>query len=241
MKKIIFFLICFVILVGLISCVNSQDYTPKDKSDEVTDDSSQDYTQKDKIDGVIEDISQDNIVSKLMTFGFTENEANEMREIFLKCGLNNIDNAEPTDNNASIDDLVAYRVVIDDKRIAWFTVEKRKLFYVGLNGVDVYDMDKGGYLINISDIHIPESSISFSTKELLRNLTEAELDNYFINALYYDGWGVARSDDDYMVQCEVYASNKLGVKDWIKAKVWYVYNGETYAVTGIMINGERYK
>lgn len=53
--------------------------------------------------------------------------------------------------------------------------------------------------------------------------------------------GVARSDDDYMVQCEVYASNKLGIKDWVRAKVWYEYNGETYDVTGIMIDGERYK
>lgn len=200
-----------------------------------------DFINGEKVDGEILDIEVDNISEKLCSFGFTGSEAQEIREIFLLCGITDIDGAEPTDPNATIDGLIAYRYVIDDDRTVWFTIDKRELFYIALNGVDVYDTDKGGFLININDVHIPESEISVSVKNTLRDLAESTLDVYFINANYYDAWGVARSDDDYMTQCEVYATNKLGIKDWIKAKVWFKYDGKNYNVTAVVIDGVRYK
>lgn len=227
MKKVTLFLLSLLIVIILSGCGKKQE--------------EQGFVNGDKIDGVIDDIKTDNISEKLISFGFTESEAVEIKEIFLKCGLTNIDNAEPTDPKADIDGLISFRVIMDKDKTAWFTIENRKVFYVGLNGTDVYDTAKGGFLININDIHIPESSVSVSVKETLRNLTETTLDSYFIEAIYYDAWGVARSDDDYMVQCEVQAKNKLGVKDWIKAKVWYHFDGKNYNVTGVVIDGERYK
>ena len=190
---------------------------------------------------IFPDIVSDNLVNELMELGFTKEEATPYRAIFLKCGIDSIVGAAPTDPNANIDGLVAYRIVLDDDRILWFTIDKRELFYIGLNGVDVYDTSKGGFLINIDDIHIPENDISIFTAQTLKDKTISVIDRYFINALWYDGFRYGRSDDTYAVQCEVYASNRLGIKDWVFAKVWYEYDGTDFVVTAIVIDGVRYK
>ena len=227
MKKILIIFLCCFILFSMVGCSNNNDANV--------------YVNGKKVDGTISDITTDNIMEKLCSFGFTEDEAKELREIFILCGVTDIAGAEPTDSNATIDGLVSYRYVIDKDRTVWFTIDNRELFYIALNGVDVYDTDKGGFLINKNDVHVPESEMSVSVKNTLKDLTEKTLDGYFIEALYYDAWGFARSDDSYMTQCEVQAKNKLGAKDWIKAKVWFEYDGENYNITGIVIDGIRYK
>lgn len=200
-----------------------------------------DFVSGDVIQGDVVDINNDGILDKLISFGFTEEEASEVREILLKCGIDDIKNAEPTDKNATIDGLIAFRWEMDDKRTVWFTIDNREVYYIGLNGVDVYDRDNGGFLINVNDVHIPESEVSLSVRNTLIERTESVLEGYFVNSLWYDAWGVARSDDQYMVRCEVYAQNKLGVKDWVIAKVWYEYDGSDYIVTAVVIDGTRYK
>lgn len=190
---------------------------------------------------ILPDIKSDNLVNELIAIGFTKDEATANREIFLKCGVDSIEGAAPTDPNANIDGLVAYRIVLDDDRTLWFTIDRRELFYIALNGVDVYDTDKGGFLININDIHIPENDVSVSTANTLKDLTIHAIEPYFKNALYFDGFRYGRSDDKYMVQCEVYAQNGFGVKDWIFAKVWYEFDGTKFGITAIVIDGVRYK
>ncbi len=187
------------------------------------------------------DIVSDGIAEKLVSFGFTDEEAAEIRKIFLKCGLRDISGAEPTDPTATIDGLVSYRVVMDKDRTALFTVDNRQMFYIALNGVDVYDADRGGYLINIDDVHVPESEVTPAVADKLRGLAEAKLDEYFIDADYYDGWGYAREDDSFMVQCQAYAANRLGAKDWISCKVWFEHVGEEYNIVGVVIDGARYE
>lgn len=229
MKKILSAIMLIVLLCSLIGCGSNSDSADGG------------YVNGKKVDGEIADIETDNLVEKLCSFGFTESEAQEIREIFLLCGVTDIDGAKPTDSSATIDGLISYRYVIDKDRTVWFTIDNRELFYIALNGVDVYDVDKGGFLININDVHVPESEMSNGVKNTLRDLTEKTLDEYFIEALYYDAWGFARSDNEYMVQCEVQAKNKLGVKDWRKAKVWFESDGENYNVTAVVIDGVRYK
>lgn len=250
MKKIIFIITSLVIILSFVGCSSERDFnsdtdnTSESETQAITDIetySEGEYISGEEIEGSIPDIQTDNIVEKLCSFGFTMSEAENIREIFLKCGLDNIDNAKPTDPNATIDGLISYRVVMDKERTAWFTVDNREVFYIGMNGEDVYDTDKGGYLINIDDIHVPESKVSESAFDKLKSITETTLDSYFVNALYYDAWGVSRSDNSYMIRCEVYANNKLGIKDWIKAKVWFEYDGDNYNVTGVVIDGVRYK
>lgn len=199
------------------------------------------FVQGEKIDGAISDIGADNITSKLIEIGFTEEEAEGIKETFLLCGLTDIRGFEKTDPSASIDGLVSYRNEIDNDRTAWFTIENRKLFYIALNGVDVYDSDKGGFLININDVHIPESYVSPDVADILHDLTEQTLDGYFVNALYYDGFGYGREDNNYMVQCQVEAKNRLGTKDWVYAKVWYEWKDDGFVVTGVVIDGQQYK
>lgn len=184
--------------------------------------------------------AEDNISQKLISIGFNEEEANEMRAIFIKCGVTDIDECTITDPNASIDNLAAFRAVWDKNKVFWFTIDNRELLYMSLNGVDVYDKDKGGFLINVNDIHIPETNVSIVTGEKLRDMTEQTLDKYFVNARYYDAFGYARRDNEYMVQCQVYASNAIGAKDWIFAKVWFTSADDSFKVVGVQIDGKQY-
>lgn len=190
----------------------------------------------------ISDIESDGIAEKLIEFGMTEEEAQAGRRILRQCGVETIDGCEPTDPSASVDGLISFREKIDKDRVFWFTVENRKIFYVSLNGTDLYDSDKGGFLMKIDKVHVPESKVSDDVYRQLQDRTEAVLNQYFVKAKYYDAWGIGRSDEKYMVQCEVYAANIFNVKDWVRAKVWYEDQGNgKFIVTGVQIDGVQYE
>ncbi len=183
----------------------------------------------------------DGIVEKLMSFGFNEDEANKHKQTLLKCGITSIEGFEPTSNNATIDNLISYRDVMDKDRILVCTFDNREILYIGLNGADVYDKDLGGFLIDVNDVHVPETYVENSIGFKLRDLAEKELDKYFTNLPYYDGWRYGRSDENYMLQREAYAKNDLGMKKWIYCNVWFVeINGE-FEITGISVDGVQYE
>ena len=241
MKRTILWVFPVVLIIVMTGC-NIPRYVPKEGSSEI--EQERNDVQGDVQPNIVPDISNDatdNIAQKLVLLGFTQAEADELRIIFLKCGVENIDDCSITDNQATIDNLASFRAVWDKDRTFWFTIDNRELLYMALNGTDVYDKDRGGFLININDIHIPESKVSVSDGETLRDLTEQTLDKYFVNARYYDAFGYARSDDDYMVKCQVYASNKLEDKDWIFAKVWFDMDGDGFKVTAVQIDGKQYR
>lgn len=189
----------------------------------------------------IADIRSDGIAEKLISFGFTSDEAQEIRKIFVMCGVSSLEGCEPTDPSATIDGLVSFRAVWDKDRTFWFTVDKREVFYIALNGVDVYDTDKGGFLINVNDVHVPESEVSVDTYNKLQDLAMAAVDGYlkYPNSAYYDAWAVARADEKYMIQGEVQAKNALGTKEWLHFKVWFDNANGDYAIEGITIDGNR--
>lgn len=194
-----------------------------------------------EVDGQLPDVESDDLLNELVALGFTEEEATEYREVFLKCGINSIAGAQPTDPNATIDGLIAYRIIMDDDRTMWFTIDNRELFYIALNGTDVYDTSKGGFLISIDDVHIPEKTISSSVRNDLGVKTQLILDSYFVKAIWYSNFAYGRSDDNYVVRCDVYCENRMGFKDTVKAFVYYEYDGENFVVTAISIDGIRYK
>lgn len=210
------------------------------KSDNNTDDA---YFVGDSVEGDVQEIKSDGIAEKLITFGFTSTEAHEIRETLLLCGVSNIDDCTPTSSTASINDLIAYRAVLDKDRTFWFTIENRKLIYVGLNNYDIFDDTQGGFLISIEDIHIPESEVTQEVYYQLQEIATAAVDVYLVNSsfAYYDAWAVARADDKYMIQGEVYARNKIGVKKWIPFKVWFNYIDGEFVVEAIKIDGQRVK
>lgn len=182
----------------------------------------------------------DPFIKKLLSFGFTENEAMENAKILKQCGIPTIDICEPS-SDESIDNLVVFRGVMDDSRTIWFTVENRKIFYVSLNGEDLYDEDKGGYLKNFDEVHIPETSVSITVADELRNKTESVLDGYFTNTRYFDAWAYAREDNNYMVQCQATDGSML-TSNWIYCRVWYEQQESgDFVATGVQINGKQYK
>lgn len=186
-------------------------------------------------------IEDDNFVEKLISFGFTEEEAIENAKILRQCGVPTIDICEPTNPEATIDGLVSYRGKLDDDRTFWFTVDNRKIFYVSLNGEDLYDEDKGGYLKNFDDVHIPETYMSESTKMSLKSQTEPFLDKYFpYDTRYYDAWAVGREDNLFMVQCQI-SDGSILTDDWLFARVWYELQEDgTFTPTGVEIDGCSY-
>lgn len=195
------------------------------------------------VDELIPEITAETnpFVEKLVSFGFTEEEATENAKILIQCGIPTISVCEPTDSNATVDGLVSYRGKLDDDRMIWFTVENRKIFYVSLNGEDLYDEENGGFLKNFDEVHIPETSISVTVSDELRNKTESVLDGYFASSRYYDAWGFAREDNQYMVQCQATDGSML-TSNWINCRVWYEQQDSgDFVVTGVQINGKQYK
>ncbi len=193
------------------------------------------------IDDVMEEIESDGIAEKLISLGLTEEEADEGSKILRQCGVPSIDLCEPTDPNATVDGLVCFREKLDDDRVLIFTMENRNIFYVALNGEDLYDEDLGGFLKRFDDVHIPETYLSEPVKINLRDKTESVLDKYFPNATrYYDAWGFGREDNKFMVQCQVSDGSILS-GDWIYAYVWYEAQIEgEFTVVGVKINGQQY-
>lgn len=186
------------------------------------------------------DSHYDGIVEDLTSIGFTEQEAIDLREIFVACGISSLSGMEAVSNGVTIDELAVFRILEDGEPVWFFTIDARSLLYISYYGTDVYDRDNGGILTNVGDIHIPETDMTESEKYGLRDLSETVLDDYFKYTPYYDAWGFAREDDMYMVQCEAYAKNGLGIKDWVPVKVWYQkVNGE-YEVVAVQIDGVRY-
>lgn len=234
-KAVLIIALWGIILMGALSNRNSN----QRKRDE--------YVDKPRVDSFIADIEPEkpsdpeNITKKLMSFGFEYWEADVIHYAFLMCGLTNIDNAEPTNANATIDGLAVYRVVPNKKQTVVFTIKNRKLFYIEVNGVAIYDEDSGGFIKGKYDTVIVRKSVSDSERERLCKLTQFILDNYCIEAFEYDKWVVNRSNDEYMVQCEVYALSKRGSKNWVTAKVWYTDKGSRFEETAVKVNGIRYK
>ena len=250
-KSIVVFSIMIVLLFCVIGCSNGGTVdTPKDDDKSQVEDSGttsvNESTANEVIGETIEDlmpeieVTKDSFVEKLISFGFTDDEAVENAKILKQCGIPTIDICEPT-SDESVDNLVVFRGVMDDNRTIWFTVENRKIFYVSLNGEDLYDEDKGGYLKNFNEIHIPETTVSVTVADTLRNKAETVLDQYFASSRYYDAWAYAREDSKYMIQCQA-TDGSLLTSDWIYCRVWFEQQeNEEFAVIGVQINGKQYK
>lgn len=249
-KSIIVFALMLIFLLGTVGCSNdgAGDLPQKDnKQAEANETPKVDETAENEVVGEIIDelmpeieATTDDFVEKLLSFGFTEVEAVENAKILKQCGIPVIAVCEPV-SDESIDNLVAFRGELDDKRIIWFTVEHRKIFYVSLNGEDLYDEDKGGYLKSFDEVHIPETSVSVTVADTLKNKSETVLDAYFTNSRYYDAWAYGREDDRYMVQCQATDGNVL-TSEWLSCRVWFEQqNDGNFVVTGVQINGKQYQ
>lgn len=249
MRKLLVGLISCLIIFSITACGNSfKEGVEQGYEDAINENSSNEEKNALEVDGekssdTIEIIENDGIVDKLISFGFTEEEADEQRKILLQCGILSIDICEPTDENATIDGLISFRGKIDEDRIFWFTVENRKIFYIALNGEDLYDEDKGGFIKTFDEVHIPETYVSQEDKIKLRDMAESILEKYFLasyDVRYYDAWAVGRKDDLYMTRCEI-SDGSILTDGWILGYVWFEKQDGEYVATGIEIDGQQYE
>ena len=173
-------------------------------------------------------------IDKLISFGFTQEEAEANTEILVWCGIPTIDGCEMSGDNPP-DGLATFRDETDKDRTVWFVTQDRKIFYVALNGNDLYDADKGGFLKRFDDVYIPESDVDKQTGDKLVELATGRLDMYFNDFRYYDGWRIGRTDDVYVVRCEA-SDGSLFESYWIPCEVRFkVSEDEVLTVTDVSI------
>lgn len=209
----------FFILVGIASGSVEENYNTEGNNDVKVEQN------EEKIDIKKEESKTDGenniIVKKLVSLGFTKNEAINNGKILMKCGIPNINNCEDASPNNSLDELKAFRVKLDENRTLLFTEENRKIFYVSLNDDILYDKENGGFLKNYKDVHIPEKHVSDEVWMKLKDEAEIIILGYFGDDFrYLDAWGVAREDNKYMVYCEA-TDGSLMTGNWIQCRVWF--------------------
>lgn len=197
---------------------------------------------EDKLNGDLADVS-DSVSTALIEVGYSSEQGKEIEKILNTIGVSSIQIETMTgEATQGLNAVVAYpNGHIDKNRKFMFTTENGVLFYAGFKGEDLYDSDKGGFLKSYGEVHVPKTDMTENQKQELLDLTESVLDDYFKYIPYYDAWGFARQDDNYMVQCEAYAKNDLNVKDWVRVKVWYEKNDNAYKMTGVEIDGVQYE
>ena len=187
------------------------------------------------------------LINNLTSLGFTVEEATEIQSIFYQIGINSISNVQAS-NNEGIDKLTATveRCVGDEQKKFWFTIEKRKLIYAGFRDETLFDSSKGGVLKNINDVHIPETKVDMETYTTLQVEAENAVKQYLnypdtASFPLYDGWGIARNDDEYKIHGIVNAKNGFGVEDKIYFSVWFKKIDNQFNVEAVELNGVRVK
>lgn len=186
------------------------------------------------------------LIETLTNLGYTYDHAADIEKILRTLGIENIE-IYGSDGSNNDPENGLYNVVCfpngytDDNRRFYFTTENGVVFYAGFRGEDLYDSEKGGFLKSYSDVHVPETKLDENTKVMLRDKSETVLDRYFKYTPYYDAWAVGREDDNYATQCQAYAKNGFGQKDWVYAKVWYHYENGEFVVTAVSIDGVQYE
>lgn len=186
------------------------------------------------------------MVKQLMNLGFTIDEATEIQSIFYQIGINYISNIKGAgDGIDKLQTFVAY-ANNDTKKKFYFTVENRTMFYAGFMDATLYDTSKGGVLTKIDDVHIPETKVNMDTYTTLQVKAQEAVKQYLnypdtASFPLYDGWGIARKDDEYKIYGKLTASNGFGVKNSVNFSVWFKEENNTYSVEAIELNGTRVK
>lgn len=242
MKKVWVLLLVLIIALGLIACDKNKTISKTEgiqtesMTDYINGEANSQLSESDlpRIDTSISDV--------LVEAGYSVEHATEIQGILNTIGITQIEIENTTgEAETGLNAVICYpNAYTDRNRRFYFTTEDGVLFYAGFGDEDLYDVDQGGFLKSYGDVYVPETKVDLDTYQTLRDYTESVLDGYFIDASYYDAWGIGRSDDDYMMQCQAYARNGLGVRDWVFAKVWYHYENEEYEVVGVSIDGVLY-
>lgn len=199
--------------------------------------------------GSIDDLGfiDNTVTCDLIDAGYSLEHASQAQSILNKIGINSIKIESMTGKPESgLNAVVCYpNGKTDRDRRFYFTTEDGVIFYAGFLNEDLYDTDKGGYLKNYNDVHVPEKEVTIETYNTLRELAKSTVKDYlnYPNSASFSSlnWGIGRSDDKYQVIGTVSAENAFGVSDDMSFSVWFVASGDSYTVEGVAIDGVRVK
>lgn len=187
------------------------------------------------------------ITNVLRESGYSLEHASMIQEILNMVGIKSIEIENMTGHaEEGLNSVVCYPNGHTDRdRRFYFTTEDGTLFYAGFADEDLYDSEKGGYLKNYSDVHVPEKDVTLEAYEELCSLATEEVKhclNYPNTADFSPlSWGVGRNDDNYQIIGSVTAENGLGVEEEISFSVWFIAGNDTFSTEGISLNGVRIK
>lgn len=187
------------------------------------------------------------ITDVLLESGYSIEHASMIQEILNTVGIESIEIENMTgEAENGLNSVVCYPNDYTDRdRRFYFTTENGVLFYAGFGDEDLYDSEKGGYLKDYGDVHVPEKEVNLEIYEELRSLATEEVKNClnYPNTADFSSldWGIGRSDDHYQIVGSVTAQNGLGVEEEIPFSVWFVAENDSFSLEGISLNGIRVK
>ena len=199
-----------------------------------------------EVDGELPEVSSE-IVGALTGAGYTVDHATQIQQVLNTVGITSIEiygmTGEPESGLNSMS-CYANGSMEDDHRF-YMTTEDGVIFYVGFLDEDLYDVDRGGFLKEYGDVHIPETEVdveTFSTLQLMAEEAVKSCLNY-PNTASFDmfSWGVGRSDENYKIIGTVSAQNGFGVESDMPFGVWFVQQKGEFVPSGVEINGSRVK
>jgi len=187
------------------------------------------------------------IADVLIEKGYSIEHASSIQEILNIVGIDTIEIQHMTgEPEKGLNSVVAYpNGYTDDDRRFYFTTEDGVLFYAGFTSEDLYDLDKGGFLKNYNDVHVPEKEVTWDEFYKLQELAEPEVKSClnYPDTANFDGFSyrVGRSDENYQLLGNVTAKNGFGVKDTMSFSVWFIKKGDSFTIDGIAIDDVRVK
>lgn len=202
-----------------------------------------------KADGAMfEFMTIDTCITDLMIEkGYSIEHATAIQEVLNTVGIEDLEIESMTGKPESgLNSVVSYPNGYTERdRRFYFTTDNGVIFYAGFLNEDLYDSEKGGYLKNYNDVHVPEKEVTRDEFYKLQEIAEPVVKqcmNYpntaSINAFSYR---VGRSDENYQLLGNVTAKNGFGIKDTLPFSVWFVKSGEEFTIKGISVDGVRVK
>jgi len=181
----------------------------------------------------------------LVEKGYSIEHATAIQEILNTIGIESLEIESMTgEAETGLNSVVSYPNGYTDRdRRFYFTTEDGVLFYAGFLSEDLYDSEKGGYLKNYNDVHVPEKEVTRDDFYKLQELAEPAVKQClnYPNTANFDGFSyrVGRSDENYQLLGTVSAKNGFGVKDDLPFSVWFIKDDNGFSIVGIAIDGVR--
>lgn len=187
------------------------------------------------------------ISGRLQSVGYSTEHSTQIQEILNTVGIESIIIQHMSgDAESGLNSIVCYpNGNTDEDHRFYFTTEDGVLFYAGFLNEDLYDSERGGYLKNYNNVHVPEKEVTTEIYDRLRSLAINEVKsclNYPNTADFNSfSWGVGRSDNNYQIIGSVTAENAFGVEEEIPFSVWFMDGENGFTTDGVALNGVRVK